>query len=939
MNPGRRSGRRRARAAPARWRGQVSLGLKLTVSIIMLAALSGGVIGWLLVGQTAKGYREGHQREARALARALSVNIGMHADDPQRALILADRLVRDVSTLRAIRVYLAGEGGPILWISTQPGEAGQDPADPEQLRPVATRQGFQSVETVLGEDVLETVEPLRSEGNVVGTVAVYTSLVQLQQQIVRQGVLLVAAVAIVALVAVIIAGFLVHRLVLRPLRRLSGAATRVAAGDLSVRLPEGDLPPSRDTMSRVARELDHMVRAVDLRTRQQAAVAELGRLIVEGADLDTLLDEATALLARHLDVGYASALELSADGSTLDLRAGKGWRENLELPVPADSGSLAGYTLEVMEPVIVEDLMDDRRYTPPRWLVGQGIRSGLSVPVPGRARPWGVLSAFTTEPNRFARDDVVYLTALASTLGSAIESRGAQDSLEAAEAKYRVLVERVPAITYIAEFGLDGRWWFVSPQIESVLGYTVEEWMADRGLWERSLHPDDQPAALEQEAVALATGQPLSSEYRVFAKDGREVWIRDEAVVATGDLGAPVLQGVMYDVTKQREAERASQEARAQYQTLVEQVPAVVYVDAVDEASTAVYMSPQVENLTGYTVEEWLADPDLWKRSLHPDDADRVLALSRETNRTGDPFRSEYRLRHRGGEYRWVRDEARLVPSSDGSVGSWQGIFYDITDRRAAEEGLRRSFEHERDVADRLRNIDEMKNAFLAAVSHELRTPLSSVLGYALTLERPDLDVSDEERLDMTHRLAVNARKLERLLTDLLDLDRLARGVLEPRRSPTHMGELVDRILGETDLRGRHVETNVAPLTAEIDAPKVERIVENLVANAIKHTSADTRVSLEVRRRDDGIEIRVEDDGRGIPDELKGLMFEPFRQGPGDRAHVAGTGIGLSLVARFAELHGGRAWVQDRDGGGASFRVTLPCATADPGSSTASSAV
>jgi signal transduction histidine kinase len=290
-----------------------------------------------------------------------------------------------------------------------------------------------------------------------------------------------------------------------------------------------------------------------------------------------------------------------------------------------------------------------------------------------------------------------------------------------------------------------------------------------------------------------------------------------------------------------------------------------------------------------------------------------------------EPLEMEYRLMARDGRVVWVLDQAVVVTDNAGNPWHSHGILYDITDRKAAEENLERALQMERQATERLRALDELKNTFLHAVSHELRTPLAAVLGFALTLERQEVELPEEERLDIVRRLAVNARKLDQLLSDLLDLDRLDRGILEPRRKPTDVAALVRRVVESSQVLGtRPVRVETQLVVAQLDAPKVERIVENLLVNAARHTPPDCTIWVRTEPQDDGVLLSVEDDGPGVPAHLHQTIFEPFRQGPHAPAHSPGVGTGLSLVARFAELHGGRAWVEDRPGGGASFKVFLP---------------
>jgi signal transduction histidine kinase len=301
------------------------------------------------------------------------------------------------------------------------------------------------------------------------------------------------------------------------------------------------------------------------------------------------------------------------------------------------------------------------------------------------------------------------------------------------------------------------------------------------------------------------------------------------------------------------------------------------------------------------------------------------------------PFRDEYRLVSQSGDTVWVHDETLLVNDEPGHPQVWQGVMFDITGHRLAQEALRGALRREREAASRLRALDELKTTFLHAVSHELRTPLSTILGSALTLEREDIVLSPEDAGDLLRRLASNARKLDRLLSDLLDLDRLDRGIIGPNRRPTDVAELLRQVVRDAEIPAdRAVGVEAPNAVVDLDAAKVERVVENLLMNAIRHTAPNTPIWVRAELQEDGVMIAVEDAGAGVPPALREQVFGAFVRGPTAASHSPGVGIGLSLVARFAQLHGGRAWVEEREGGGASFRVLLPGGVVEPAQPAAS---
>lgn len=368
-------------------------------------------------------------------------------------------------------------------------------------------------------------------------------------------------------------------------------------------------------------------------------------------------------------------------------------------------------------------------------------------------------------------------------------------------------------------------------------------------------------------------------------------------------------------------------DAELPYRSLVERVPAIVYVDPAGPEPTApTYVSPFIEHMLGYAPDVATGDPEWWTQALHPDDRERVLEEWTRSDESGEPYTGEYRLIAADGRTVWIRDEAVLLRDDEGVPVHWQGVMLDITDAKQATDDLTRALDLERQATEDMRRADEIKTTFLTAVSHDIRTPLSAILGNALTLEEGDrLGITEEERKQLIHSLAAKARRLNSIVTDLLDTERLARGVVEPKLQEIAVGRLISLLVWDSEaMAGRQVHVDTRSVTAWVDPQMISRIVENLLMNAARHTPPACQVWVKVLPEGDDVLIAVEDDGPGLPEEHRETVFQPFEHGPMTSVHNPGVGVGLSLVARFTELHGGRAWVEERDGGGASFRVLIP---------------
>ena len=252
----------------------------------------------------------------------------------------------------------------------------------------------------------------------------------------------------------------------------------------------------------------------------------------------------------------------------------------------------------------------------------------------------GLIEVMGATPADLASGGMRHWRALGELAGSAVANARAHAQARAESARFRGLVEQMPAVTYVDRAGT-GEPVYASPQLEAITGVAVEEWLTGVDGWSDRVHPDDRERALRLYRQAISEGRPYRDEYRLVDGDGSERWFHDQSVIVRDERGLPVeIQGVIHEITDRKRAEQALHQsewrlrvAEARYRSLVEQLPLGIYQDALDDAGTPLYRSPATAAITGRTTERVERDARPRGRD-HPSRRPRARAR-RARSRTG----------------------------------------------------------------------------------------------------------------------------------------------------------------------------------------------------------------------------------------------------------------------------------------------------------------
>ena len=438
-------------------------------------------------------------------------------------------------------------------------------------------------------------------------------------------------------------------------------------------------------------------------------------------------------------------------------------------------------------------------------------------------------------------------------------------------------------------------------------GFSREDQQAGRLRCEEMTPPEWTSVSLRAIEEFKATGRTTPYEKEFFRKDGSRWW----ALLVAKQLSEH--EGVEYiiDITEGKRAEQSLRESEARFRAVAEASPALTW--QVDTHGNAVFLNQRFMEMFGMTADMLM--PTGWQSIIHPDDASGYMAALQQALRDRSRFQQRVRVKTETGEWRWLESYALPWFTADDEYAGHVGVSIDITDAVNAEAAL----------VETSRRKDE----FLATLAHELRNPLAPISNALALIARPDGVKAIPRLLPVINR---QVNYMVRLVDDLLEISRISSGKIELRQAPVNLAVVLRNAIEASMSLINEKEHKLsvfipeAPLIVYADAVRLEQVFRNLLNNAARYTRKGGQIWLTAHQEDEDAVVSVRDNGIGILAGMLPRLFDMFAQ---ERRNGVGTqeglGIGLNLVARLLQMHGGS--VEAMSGGrdrGSEFVVRLP---------------
>jgi PAS domain S-box-containing protein len=491
------------------------------------------------------------------------------------------------------------------------------------------------------------------------------------------------------------------------------------------------------------------------------------------------------------------------------------------------------------------------------------------------------------------------------------------------ESRFRALVEQSPIITYTHGLDESQPLTYISPQVESILGYSPGEVLAGQPHFLTSrIHPEDTTRVQTEVEAGQHTLRPFRTEYRVQARDGRWIWLQDQAMLVRDAQGHPLLwQGVLVDVTAVKETEEALHDSEARFRAAFDHAP--IGLAVVLPNGRFAQVNQALCTLVGYSEAELLGKS--FQDITHAEDlSDEQELATRLWAGEIDTYRLEKRFEHKDGHLIWIQLTASVV-RDDGRPRYAIAQIQDVTARRRLDLERATMLASERDYSRQLRALTEMRADLSAMIAHELRSPVAAIRLMIAMLATGELNREGQNETFM--RINAEIEQIDRLISDVAST---AAADTEDFSVQLHAVPLDILLEGATAfaraaLPDHPILTTASPeVHVWCDPERISQVLRNLLDNVGKHTAPGTPVVLSAHMRQNRVEIEVADQGPGIAADDQSVIFEKFGRGrEATMGQIAGAGLGLYLSRQIIEAHGAELTVDSEPDSGTAFKFQL----------------
>ncbi|PCK32977.1 MHYT domain-containing protein [Pseudoalteromonas piscicida] len=512
----------------------------------------------------------------------------------------------------------------------------------------------------------------------------------------------------------------------------------------------------------------------------------------------------------------------------------------------------------------------------------------------------------------------IIISALSALIHTASKYRTVAELKAANESRLAAILET--AVDGIVTIDGKGIIQSCNPLVEKILGWP-EHQAVGRNV--ALLLPEEAQSSITFDGAYLEQFTGVGKEITARHKSGHLVPVR----LGIGEVElkdqASFYVGFITDLTPQKQMEKALIEQEARYRTLLNNMPGVAFRCRIDDQWSMSFVSPIVEQLTGYRAEEFIAGHVHFDDLIVEEDKSISRDVVEQALQCGEgSYSQEYRILHKSGHIKWVLDKGSFEYDQAGRVEGIAGVLLDISERKNMEDELRAA----KSIAE---SAAASKQAFLANMSHEIRTPMNAILGFSEVLKESELQPEQSKHVNT---ILTSAKALLHLLNDILDSAKLEQGKLDLIENDFCISELLDNVVStfwyQAKKKGLKLDLNMSPhlhQTYHGASDRLRQVLVNLLGNAIKFTSQGG-VELTVESsHDDYLLFKVADTGIGIASDRLDSIFKPFEQADGSMSRrFGGTGLGTTISRQLVELMGGKIWAHSELGKGSTFYFTVP---------------